>query len=120
MSELRCNGGKGSARLRVVEFLISSLMSLFAVGAWGVRRRRRGLFRRNRANRAPIGPRTNSGPIRIGRRRRSGCGGSGCGCIVILVLIPAIVLFGGLVLFRTEIIEIIYNLTGFDLQRFLR
>jgi len=104
MTELRCNGGNENAkRLGGTELFISTLMSLFAVGAWGVRRRRRGRVRR---------PRVSSGSS---RRRRGGCG-CGCGCFVILILIPVIIGVIGFIFFRAEIIEIIYRLTGFRLR----
>ena len=137
MSELRSSDGKKKAqRLGIVEVFIATLMSLI-IGSWGVRRRRRSFIRRPRSNtnspqpimssgqpRSNSGwPRTNRGRSRIrsGRiRRRNGCGGCGCGCFVILILIPAIIAFAAFVLFRAEIVEIVYSLTGFDLRSLRR
>ena len=104
MAKIKCSIGNRNLQCsRVTEYFASILISLFAVGSWGVRRRRRLGVRP---------PRLHSANRRRRRRSRSGCG---CGCIAIIFLIPIIILFGGLVLFRTEIIEIIYNLTGFEL-----
>ena len=105
MLELRRSDKGNAQQFGFIEFM-STVMSLFAIGVWGVwgvRRRRRGFGRRPRISSAQ----------RRGRRR----GGCGCGCFVIFILLPAIIIFVALVFFRSEIIEFIYNLTGFDLRR---
>jgi len=110
MAELRSSGSNGNLQQRFggTEFFLSILMSLFSEGDWGVRRRRH--VRRPRVRR-PRMTRNN----RMQRRRGGGVCGCGCFMIIILLLIPAIILFGGLVLFRAEITEFIYNWTGFPL-----
>ena len=112
MAELRCSGSKRNLqRLGGTDFFWSSLMSLFSVGDWGIRRRRHA--RRPRVRRPRTTPRVRSGS----RRRR---GGGCCGCILVLILLPFVVIIGGILLFQAEIIEFIYNLTGIDLLDLLR
>ena len=101
MEKLRCRGKRSSQLTRITEFFMSILISLFVAASWGVRRRRR--FRA-RPPKLHSNNRT--------RRRRSRAG-SGCGCCAIIILIPLIILFGGLVLFRAEITDFIYQWTGF-------
>ena len=99
MAKLRCSSSsRNRKQLGGTELFISTLMSLFGIGAWGVRRRSR------RARMIRSGSR---------RRRRGGCG---CGCFVILFLVPVIILVIVYIFFRVEIVEFIYDLIGIRLR----
>jgi len=72
------------------EFFVSTFMSLLAGGAWGAHRRGR-----------------------RSRRRRRGCGCGGCLMVIILIFLVFALLAA--FVFRVEIAEIIYRVTGYQL-----